>query len=328
MVRERLAEFQRSRLIAAALEIVAERGAGALTVARVCTRAGVSRATFYTLWDGRDACLLAAVQAGVARIATLAVPAYRAGSSWRECVRSALGVSLRLFDKEPQLARVCVVESLGGGPRVLEYRAEMVGILSAAVEDGRGEPGASHEYTSLIAESVVGAVLGVIYARILTGRQEPLAALESDLMSIIVLPYLGADAAARELARPSSEALTTPTHSKRVPVAHNNPSPAGVTAGLNMRVTHRSLLVLSAISESPGASNREIAQAAGIRDQGQISRLLRRLEHLGLIQDEDGAFGGGGNAGSRGLAVGADPRRRSTRRAWRITERGERMANT
>jgi AcrR family transcriptional regulator len=291
----------------------------------VCARAGVSRATFYALWDGREACLLAAVQDSVARITALAVPPHRAGSSWRERVRGALGASLRLFDQEPQLARVCVVESLGGGPRVLEYRAEVVKSLSAAVEEGRVEPDAGSEYTSLIAESVVGAVLGVIYARILAGRQEPLAALESDLMSIIVLPYLGPSAAARELGTPSSEATRPPAQPRPSPRIPTNSPLADATAGLNMRVTHRSLLVLSVISATPGASNREIAQAAGIRDQGQISRLLRRLEHLGLIHDEVDAFGGGRPANGYGLAGGAGARRRRARCAWRITERGERL---
>jgi DNA-binding IclR family transcriptional regulator len=43
--------------------------------------------------------------------------------------------------------------------------------------------------------------------------------------------------------------------------------------------------VLTAIAERPGASNREIAAAAGISDEGQISRLLSRLESRGLLQN-------------------------------------------
>jgi DNA-binding MarR family transcriptional regulator len=43
------------------------------------------------------------------------------------------------------------------------------------------------------------------------------------------------------------------------------------------------LRVLAAIAAAPGASNRTVAQAAGVADQGQISKLLARLEGLGLI---------------------------------------------
>ena len=52
-----------------------------------------------------------------------------------------------------------------------------------------------------------------------------------------------------------------------------------------MRLTYRTLRVLSAIASDPGASNRQVAQAADVHDQGQISKLLGRLERLGLVQN-------------------------------------------
>ena len=55
--------------------------------------------------------------------------------------------------------------------------------------------------------------------------------------------------------------------------------------GLGMRLTYRTMRVLLAIGVHPGASNREVGDASGIRDQGQISKLLTRLEDLGLIQN-------------------------------------------
>jgi len=71
-----------------------------------------------------------------------------------------------------------------------------------------------------------------------------------------------------------------------------------------MRITYRTVRVLIAIGSQPRASNREIATAAGIGDQGQVSKLLTRLEHLGLIRN-DGI----------GHAKGAP-------NAWALTERG------
>jgi DNA-binding MarR family transcriptional regulator len=55
--------------------------------------------------------------------------------------------------------------------------------------------------------------------------------------------------------------------------------------GLDMRLTYRTVRVLVTIASDPGASNREIADRAGVQDQGQISKLLARLEHLGLVQN-------------------------------------------
>jgi len=107
-----------------------------------------------------------------------------------------------------------------------------------------------------------------------------LIGLLNPLMAIIVLPYLGQAAAAKELARPAP----------RVPrAAKSSRAPRGASGdpleGLNMRLTYRTLVVLSAIATDPGASNRQIADAAGVHDQGQISKLLGRLERLGLIRN-------------------------------------------
>ena len=49
--------------------------------------------------------------------------------------------------------------------------------------------------------------------------------------------------------------------------------------------TYRTLRVLAAIATHPGASNREVADFAGVLDEGQISKLLKRLESLGLIEN-------------------------------------------
>ncbi len=44
-----------------------------------------------------------------------------------------------------------------------------------------------------------------------------------------------------------------------------------------MRITYRTLRALSVVGERPGASNRAVADGAGIYDQGQTSKLLSRL---------------------------------------------------
>jgi DNA-binding IclR family transcriptional regulator len=54
---------------------------------------------------------------------------------------------------------------------------------------------------------------------------------------------------------------------------------------LEMRLTYRTVRVLTAISHSPGASNRQLADASGVQDQGQISKLLSRLQALGLVEN-------------------------------------------
>jgi hypothetical protein len=74
---------------------------------------------------------------------------------------------------------------------------------------------------------------------------------------------------------------------------------------LGVRPTYRTSRVLAAISDlmpaqparGSGPSNREVAEAAGIEDQGQASKLLKRLQALGLIENTGvGHSQGGPNA--------------------------------
>jgi AcrR family transcriptional regulator len=307
-------DVQRARILAAMVQVVAQDGAGAVTVARVVARAGVSRRTFYDLFEGCEDCFLAVFEDALSQATRVAVEAARnAPSAWREQIRAGLCALLSLFDDEPALGSLLVVDALGAGPEVLERRARALESLATIIEQGRSAKknarGTSSTSTPpLAAEGVVGAVLSVIHARMLDRRAyvstpatsrgsratngasrdrvlAPLIGLLNPLMGVIVLPYLGQAAAQRELDRPPpiAKSLRAP-RSSRAP-SPQPPSPANPLAGLNMRITYRTLQVLAVIANVPGASNRQIADGAGVHDQGQISKLLTRLERLGLIHN-------------------------------------------
>ena len=273
--REHVTEIQRVRILAAMDDVAAERGAGAASVAHIVARAGVSRRTFYDLFEDREDCFLAAFDEAVAQAARSVLPAYEGQDRWRERIRAALLALLLFFEEEPSLARLCVVEALAAGPRALERRGEVLDRLLWAVDQGRAErPARVPEPPPLAAEGAVGAVLSVIHRRLVVGGNEPLTGLLGELMSAIVLPYLGAQAAQKETRRPA------PQIKKRKNRAHHDP-----LEGLDMRITYRTVRVLMVIGSGPGASNREIANEAGISDQGQVSKLLTRLESLGLVRN-------------------------------------------
>lgn len=295
--REHVTEIQRVRILSAMADVAAERGAGQASVAHVVSRAGVSRRTFYDLFEDREDCFLATFDEALAQAAAMVIPAYEGQTRWREQIRAALLALLVFCEEQPALARLCVVEALAAGPRALERRTEVVQLLVRAVDGGRAErPVRVPEPPPLAAEGVVGAVLSVIHQRLAAGGPEALTPLVGELMSAIVLPYLGVSAAQQELHKP------TPSLKKRKRAIHGDP-----LEGLDMRITYRTVRALIAIGSTPGASNREVASAAGIGDQGQISKLLTRLEHLGLIRNEgSGHARGGPNAWAltdRGLEV-------------------------
>jgi AcrR family transcriptional regulator len=269
----RVTHVQRARMLAAMTEVVCERGASGVTVAHVVARAGVSRRTFYEQFDDCEGCFLAAFEDAVAQARRPMLDAWRAEASWTARVRAALGALLLFIDEAPFTARLLVVESLSGGPDVLRRRQELVAHLTVAVEEGRREARSGPGPAPLAAEGVVGGVLGVLHAR-LSEPGPPAGELAGPLMAMIVLPFLGAAASRRELERTVPRAA----HGARPP--DSNP-----LNGLHMRVTYRTIRVLAALAANPGSSNRGLAEASGIADQGQMSKLLGRLSKQGLVQN-------------------------------------------
>jgi AcrR family transcriptional regulator len=280
--RGQVSEIQRSRMLTAAAEAVEEVGYARLTVAQVIARARVSRKTFYDLFEDREDCFLAVFDQAVEQISALVTEAYTREQNWRDGLRAGVLAMLRFMDDEPGLARICVVEALGAGPRVLKRRTEVIAQLRAVIDQGRTSAGArvaraTEESPDVTAEGVIGAVFAVLHSRLLAHSREPFTALLGPLMSMIVLPYLGARAASSELTReppPLPKRSRPPRRVVRDPLE-----------GLDMRLTYRTVRVLTFIGEHPGASNREIAEGAGITDQGQISKLLTRLERLQLVHN-------------------------------------------
>jgi AcrR family transcriptional regulator/DNA-binding MarR family transcriptional regulator len=306
--------MQRSRLLGAAVVAVEELGWSRVTVAGIAARARVSRRTFYDLFDDREDCLLAVCEDTTARIATEIAAASAGGHKnppWRECVRTGLWVILSFLDREPELARFCVVQSTRGGRRVLEWREALLSRLTDVVQQGALQGGArGAQVPSLTAEGSVGAVLAIIHRRLSSAdEREPLTGLRGSLMSLIVLPYQGPAAARAERTRPIPSPVAKATSSAQ---AASNSYRGGhdPLRDIPMRLTYRTARVLRAAAEHPGASNRAVGEAADIYDQGQISKLLGRLEGLGLIENTSGN----------------DHKPTGEPNAWRLTRLGENVA--
>jgi AcrR family transcriptional regulator len=289
--RGQVAEIQRSRLLAAAVEVVQEVGYPGMTVARVIERARVSRKTFYDTFSDREECFLGAFEQALEHAGELAAEAYEREPGWRDGIRAALARLLIFTDEEPALSKLCVIDALSAGESVLRRRAEVLEELAAVIDRGRLVIQVVREPPQVTAEGIVGAVFAVVHTRLLEGREELLEDQLGPLMSIVVLPYLGARAASRELSRPPLET------GRRRRVPRRQPRADDPLAGLKIRLTYRTVRVLMIIAEHPGASNREIAKGSGIVDQGQISKLLTRLERLKLVENVgDGAEKGAANA--------------------------------
>ncbi len=288
-----VADIQRARMLAAMVEEVAERGVANVTVSDVVARSGVSRRTFYEIFEDREDCFLAAFDNAIARIASVVIPAYEQKGNWQTKIRSAITVLLEYLDREPSTGRLVIVETLGAGQIALAHRKRSIAQIIAIVDHGRNESRTGAGAPPLTAEGAVGGALSVLHARLTEPDPGNLTELAGPLTSMIVLPYLGTTAARREIERPA------PKPGPKRPPATRNP-----LQGLEMRLTYRTVRVLMAVAAHPGSSNRAVAGGAGIADQGQISKLLNRLHGLGLIDN------------ASGTPTRGEPN------AWTLTERG------
>ncbi len=315
-------EMQRRRLLSGMCEVVAERGLEHAGVGAICARARVSRRTFYDLFEDREACFMALLEETIEQVETEirrdeALSGQDSGHgshrahAWQEDVRDALSALLVFFDAHPMLARACLLEAMKGGPKVMVLRQNTIARIVAAIEQNgtasrtatatvmREDPGVP----SLVAQGIVGGAISVIQTRLLEKDNPPLIPLLNPLMSLIVLPYLGPAAARRQRQRPTPERVSAPTSEL------HQPSLREPFKDIPMRLTFRTARVIATIHAHPGASNRQIGDAAGIADQGQISKLLRRLAGYGLIQNT-------GNGHSKG-----EPN------AWTLTAHGHAIQN-
>lgn len=274
-LRQGASQAQRMRILAAAVEIASEHGTDSATVALIIRRAGVSRRTFYGAFEDRQDCLDAVFEQGVAIATKRARAACGAQVKWVDKVRAGLLALLELFDEEPELARLCVAHAVAS-PSLLIRRGQVLDGLIGVIDEGRRASRVHMQPQPLAAGGILAGALGLIHTRLVARDRRPLVELLNPLMSMIVLPYLGAAAARKEQERsiPARRPAPRPRKPGRDPLA-----------GLGMRLTYRTLEVLAVIDAEPGLSNCEVSERAGVKDQGQISKLLARLVGHGLTEN-------------------------------------------
>jgi AcrR family transcriptional regulator len=119
-------DAQRARLLVAVTDVVAQKGYAAATVSDVVRAAGVSRSTFYALFDGKEACFLEAFRHGVDVMIDRVRGAARAAAAdgWRAQLRAGVRTYLGTLAAEPQFARTYLLEIHAAGPQALSARQE------------------------------------------------------------------------------------------------------------------------------------------------------------------------------------------------------------
>jgi AcrR family transcriptional regulator len=206
--REAVTESQRTRIINSMVSAVAERGYGETRVVDVVERAGVSRATFYDLFDDLEDCFLATYDHVSGRLLNAATAAYNARpeAPWPYRVSSAAAAVLGFLASWPEGARFAVVEVLAAGPNALVRRDAVLRRFAEFVAAGRDQ--SASDVPGITPVAIVGGIQEVLYSEVIHGATSQLPARLPDIVYWIIQPFLGPEAAAaeRERARQTVEA--------------------------------------------------------------------------------------------------------------------------
>ncbi len=196
--REQVAHHQRERLIAALATAVAEKGYADVTLTDITREAKVSRRVFYENFESKEQCFLAAFEVVVEHLHELVAAAVEPEQGWPAKAIAATRAVLSFLAAEPDLARLCLVESRGAGPAVAARFDRAVAELTAPLRLGRAErPAGERPLPDSTEDTVVGSLVSLVHRKVAAGEAERLEDLLPDCAEFVLAPYLGAAEASR-----------------------------------------------------------------------------------------------------------------------------------
>jgi AcrR family transcriptional regulator len=198
--REVVARSQRDRLLEAAMRVVADKGYAATTVTDLTREAGVSRTTFYELFEDKEACFLAAYDNAVDVLVRRISAAYEEEDRWPDRARAGLATLLEALAADPAQARLALVDVAAAGPAAQRRYRAAVQRLTPFFDEGRDFAPGGRNVPANASRMAAGAVVGLISDELISGRADKLPSLLSDLLFATLVAYIGPDAAAREVA--------------------------------------------------------------------------------------------------------------------------------
>jgi AcrR family transcriptional regulator len=194
--REQILESQRERLLAAMAHEVSARGYRSTTITEVVKSASVSTRDFYELFASKEECFLAAFDAVRDHLAELIRSAAATEDEWPNQVIAALHAALEFFAEEPDLARLCLLESVSATPTIALRFREAVLACVPPLARGRAELADADSLLPETESLIAGGAVSLVTRSIIASEAGKLPELLPDLIDFTLSPYVGAERAA------------------------------------------------------------------------------------------------------------------------------------
>jgi AcrR family transcriptional regulator len=181
-------EVQRGRLLDALAEVIAEEGYLDTTVHKILKRAGISRRTFYEIFTDKEDCFLVAYQEAADHVIVLVQRACRLGGTPEIRIENGLRAMFEFVEREPQVARMCIVEAMAAGEKARVRRAKTMERLTGLVAEALEPRCDSHEESLLRARVLTGGVHEMVYDSLTRGGVAGIADLAEDVVASHLAP--------------------------------------------------------------------------------------------------------------------------------------------
>jgi AcrR family transcriptional regulator len=206
---QEVASHQRARIHSAMIILVAERGYSAVTVRDLAQLAGVSTRTCYEHFGGKEECFLRTYELAVKRTAVRVVESQKGERDWLERLRMAFEAFAVEIEREPQAARVALVEVLAAGTPALKRMRGVEGIFEKMIGESFARAPGGVKMPPLVLQGIVSGIARVVRDRLLADHEGELSSMAGALMewalcyrweSIGVLSRLDSRPAAQRIA--------------------------------------------------------------------------------------------------------------------------------
>ena len=163
---------QRSRLLDAIVAIVGRDGYLQAKIGDIAERAGVSRATFYELFEDKEECFLAAHRERAERIGAEIGQAVAKGEP-SDATRAAVAVLVELADREPHAFSFLTHEAMFAGARGAEERDRLIALLAQEIELALSRSPDEAPTPDMPVRILLGGIIRVLGVHMRRGEDRP-----------------------------------------------------------------------------------------------------------------------------------------------------------
>jgi AcrR family transcriptional regulator len=198
-----VAVWQRERILAAIPPVLVEQGGyGRVAVRHVIERAGVSRRTFYDLFDDWADAFRTAYDEEFERIYEAMIAAAATYQGWPAKVFAALCAALEAAAHDPLAARMVMIEPLCSEPAIASHHQRSLDRFAPLLRSGSKSPRLDLSPRPELEQALIGAVAGIVASRLHRDDFGSLPELAPQLTEFLLIPYLGSTGV--RLGEPSS----------------------------------------------------------------------------------------------------------------------------